>query len=494
MNIAFVYPPFTKDGNYPLITQNRQFKYAHSLNVKIYPVVMSYAATRSKNLGFNTVFLDGINERLVMSEFYKKLKSFEPSVIITEGKAPLMPSLWKWSFDIKAMFPNTTLIIVGDHPSYFPNETLEKSAFDFVLKGGDYDFVLEELLPLLKSKSELSSYPSGVVYKNGDKIIDTGSTKAYRLENMPLIDRELTKWGNYGEAYLHRPVAYILSGRGCGLRSGGAGVCTFCIWQHALWNKSARLRPAKEVVAEIKYLYETYGIKEVFDDNEGGFAYDEGYCNDFLNEMKIAGVLGKVYISMNARADSLTPSVCKTLKSIGVRLLKIGVESANDQTLKSIAKLETAQKIRDGIKNAKDSKLVVLLTNMVGYPWESEDDIVNSYNNLKSLMFYKTRFGDSLQASIVVAYPGAPLFNMAIKENWLLIDKEDYEKYDMSYDILKSQIDTDYWVKKFWKIQMHPIFLLRSFLSLRSIDDIRLAFRGLQSLLGHVKDYKNDEC
>ncbi len=206
--------------------------------------------------------------------------------------------------------------------------------------------------------------------------------------------------------------------------------------------------------------------------------------------MTKADLIGKVSISMNARADSLTENTCKLLNAIGVRLLKIGVESANDETLKNICKLETAQQIRDGIKRAKDYDMVVLLTNMVGYPWESEADTEISYNNLKRLMLYKTRFGDSLQASIVVAYPGTPLFNMAKKNSWLLFKEDDYEKYDMSYDILLSQIDTEKWVKKFWKIQMHPLFILKSLFSLRSIDDIRLAFRGVKSLFGHIRDYK----
>ena len=486
MSIAFIYPPFTKNGSYPLITQNRQFKYSHSLNVKIYPVVMATAATRLKNIDENTLFLDGINERMDMEEFNSQLKIFKPDIIVTEGKAPIMPILWQWSRDIKNIFPNTTLIIVGDHPSYFPEETLQKSSFDIVIKGGDYDFVIESLV---KSIKENLDYPKSIVYKKDNQIIDTGKAEMQSLDNLPLIDRELTKWQNYGEAYLHRPVAYILSGRGCGHKSG-CGICTFCIWQHALWNRTARLRPAKDVVAEIKDLYDRYKIKEIFDDNEGGFCYDEAYCIEFLEEMKKANLIGKVYISMNARADSLTESTCKILKSIGVRLLKIGVESANDDTLKNIHKLENAEQIRAGIKTAKKYGMVMLLTNMVGYPWESEEDTQVSYDNLKKLMLYKTKFGDSLQASIVVAYPGSPLFNEACKKGWLLIDEHDYEKYDMSYDILCSTIDTEKWVKKFWKIQTHPLFLLKSLLSLRSIDDIRLALRGVKSLLGHVKDYK----
>jgi len=105
-------------------------------------------------------------------------------------------------------------------------------------------------------------------------------------------------------------------------------------------------------------------------------------------------------------------------------------------------------------------------------------------------MLYKTHFGDSLQASIIVPYPGTPLFNEAKKNNWLLVGDTDYEKYDMAHQILKTDIDTELWCKKIWKIHLHPLFLIKSLFSIRRLSDFKLAFGGLISLFGHLRDYK----
>jgi hypothetical protein len=61
----------------------------------------------------------------------------------------------------------------------------------------------------------------------------------------------------------------------------------------------------------------------------------------------------------------------------------------------------------------------------------------------------------------------------------------------MAHQILTTKIDSEYWCKKMWRIHLHPLYLLKSFFSLRQIGDIKLALRGLVSLLGHLGDYKN---
>ncbi|MBI4976173.1 MAG: B12-binding domain-containing radical SAM protein [Spirochaetes bacterium] len=484
MKVALIYPPFRKGKEFPLLSQNRQFKFSKSLEVRIYPVVMATFATMLKQAGHEVLFLDGINARMSMEKFEQKLFTFKPDVVVLETKTPIMQTIWAYTDRLKRE-TKASVVLVGDHVSFFPGESIEKSKADFVITGGDYDFVGTELVDCIAKKRKTAQYPKGVWWKKGN----SGKTKFHDLAGLPRIDRDLTNWKLYGEAYLYRPVAYILSGRGCGRSDDAPGVCSFCVWQHALWNCTHRLRPAAEVVDEIKHLVEDYGVKEVFDDNESGFLYSESYTEQFYNEMVRANLIGKVKISMNARAEALTDKVCMLMKKMGGRLLKIGVESGNGATLERIQKKETTAEIEAGIRKAKDYNLRVLLTNMVGYPWETEEEVKISYERLKRLMFYKIRFGDSLQASIVVPYPGTPLYREAVKNKWFLISPKDYEKFDMSVDVLKSPIDTTMWCRKFWSIQTHPLYLLRSFLSIRSFADIKVAVRGLFSLIGHLRDY-----
>ena len=130
-----------------------------------------------------------------------------------------------------------------------------------------------------------------------------------------------------------------------------------------------------------------------------------------------------------------------------------------------------------------------MLTVMVGYPWETEEEAAKTYQVARDLLLYKTRAGDCLQASVLVPYPGTPLWQQAIREGWFLVDPYDYESFDMSSPVLRSKIDAEKWCHRIWSLQKDPRFVMRSGLTVRSLDDAALLLRGARSLVGHIKDY-----
>jgi len=487
MRVAIVYPPLSYRGRYPLLSQNRIFTFTSSEGIKIYPLLLASAATLLSKDGHKVFYKDGINERLSEVDFMKQLSDFNPEVIVLETKAPVIKKHWEFLNKIKQE-RDVKVVLLGDHVSFFPTESLENSLVDYVLTGGDYDVSLSKLVDHLANGSSL---PEGVYYRENGVIKNTGKWKPISdLDSLPLIDRDLTRWHIYGEAYLYRPCAYILSGRGCG-GVKRPGVCKFCIWQYALWDCKARLRSPEKVVEEIKMLVERYKVREVFDDNEAGGIWNKDWLKEFYHQMNKANLLGKVAISSNARADCLDAETCHLLKKSGFRLLKIGLESGNDETLKRLVKDETVEEIVAGVKRAKDYGLVVMVTVMVGYPWETEEDVERSYEVAKSLILYKPRMGDSLEANVVIPYPGTPLHRDCLKNGWFTIETSDYEKYGLSRPVLQSPIDAASWCKKLWKLHHHPKFILGSLLTCRSIDDLKLAFRGIKSLFGHERDYSD---
>lgn len=490
MRIAIVYPPFSKDGKTAFLSQNRWFKYSSARGVALYPVVLATAATMLKNDGHAVLWLDGINEGLSFEEFDRKMAAFEPDLVVAETKAPVVKRHWDFFAHCKERLPKSSLVVVGDHVTLFPEESLVRSPVDFVLTGGDYDFLLRNLTRCLPDR--MADLEPGIWYHENREVVCTGAFKLeHDLDGTPLIDRELTKWWLYKEADFYAPSARVMFGRGCGGIGGRPGFCTFCIWVHSFWKTGWRLRNPKHCVREVKDLVDNYGVREVFDDTDGGACFDKKWLEGFRREMEAQGLRGKVCISSNVRADVLQdPEVCKLMVEAGYRMVKPAVEAGTDETLRRIGKDATIDQIVRGIKTAKDHGLVIHLSAMVGYPWETEEDVQRTYELLKELLLYKTRAGDSLQASIVMPYPGTPLWRMAIKNEWLTIQEDEYEKLAMDGPAMETNgVDPCFWIKRMWALHHNPLFLIRSLLSVRRLEDIQLLARGLRSQIGHLGDY-----
>ncbi|MDY6833653.1 MAG: radical SAM protein [Chloroflexota bacterium] len=484
MKAAVIYPPLLEGEKYPLLGQNRQFRYSSTDTVRIFPLVPASAATMVSKC-YEILYLDGINRRLSMEDFMRSLCDYKPDIVMIETKVPVIRKHWNFINQLKKEI-DVKVALVGDHVSFMPEESMLNSNVDYVLTGGDYDVLFLNVCQHIDSGVDLMN---GIWYRNGQSIGNTGTFQLVDdLDSIPFIDRDLTDWETYGEAYLYRPVMYILSGRGCG-RPFGPGVCTFCVWQHALWRRTARLRSPASVASEIQQVVERYGVVELFDDNESGAIWSKPWLEQFYLQMKARDLIGKVLISSNASADALDNATCELLEKIGYRLLKIGLESGNDETLKRLAKRETVDQISRGVKTAKDHGLRIHLTNMAGYPWETEEDEERSREIAKELVMYKTRFGDSLQASVMIPYPGTPMHRQGIKGNWLTVGQNDYEKYDMSQPVMKCSYDAMQRCDDLWAIHRDPRFLLRSALTLRSRKDLSLAWRGVKSLRGHTRDF-----
>jgi len=485
MKVMICYPPVYKSGRIPLLGQNRQFRYSSSGEVRIYPIVPSTAATLLEQKGFQVEYLDGINQRLSWEQFAQAVSAFQPDLVAMETKTPIVRTHWRITDQLKKEFPDTRFALMGDHLSFSSEESLKNSQVDFVLTGGDYDVSLLRVANHLENRE--NPLPKGVWYRDGQDIKNTGHFELVSsLDSLPFIDRELTKWWLYGEAYLHHPCTYIMWGRGC-----FPGKCTFCVWASNFWVCKPRLRSFGNVLDEIETLVDTLHVKEVFDDTDTG-TWNKRWLSSLCDGLIRRGLNDRVHISCNARADNLTRETCKLIKKAGFRLLKVGLESGSDATLRRLAKEETIAQIRQGVKNAKDEGLNVLLTIMVGYPWETEEDAKTTLKVAQELMLYKTHVGDSLQASVVVPYPGTPLYYESLKNDWFQINPHDYEAFDMSSPPLKSPMGSQTimeYCDSLWRIHQHPMFVLKTLLSAFSFDDLRLLWQGLKSVRGHTKDF-----
>lgn len=479
MKVSISYPPLESEKGTPLLSQNRQFQW-FSHPCYIYPMVPAYAATLLKLAGHEVSWDDGIANEISLEDYYSRMEKLQPELIAIETKTPVVKTHWKIIDRLKERVPDAKIALMGDHVTALPEESLRNSGADCILTGGDYDFLLLNLANNLENGEELEP---GIWYSKNGAIKNTGLFSLnHDLESLPLIDRELTRWELYSEKngnYSRTPGTYTMVGRDCWW-----GKCSFCSWTTTYPN--FRTRSPESLLDEIGILIENYGIKEIFDDT-GTFPAGK-WLERFCKGMVERGYSEEIHFSCNMRFGALSQKQYGLMAEAGFRMLLFGLESANQATLDRLDKNIKVEDISEGCKMAKKAGLEPHLTAMVGYPWESREEAEKTLNLAKDL--FRKGYADSLQATIVIPYPGTPLFEECRENGWL--KTTDWNHYDMRRGAMKSPM-TDEELKEMtqglYKLFFTPHYALRKIASVRSLEDLKFIKKGIGAVFGHLRDF-----
>lgn len=474
------YPPFDSDKGVPLLSQNRQFQWFNEPTY-IYPVIPATAATMLSKNGYRVIFKDAIAENMRLTNWLEYLENESPDLIFFETKTPVIAYFWDVVDTLKSRLPLTTVVLAGDHVTAFPEETFDMCKVDYILSGGDYDFLLLNLVNHLDKGDELEG---GIYYRAEGEMKKTGELSlTHDLTSAPFIDRNLTNWKNYAYNngnYKRTPGTYIMSGRDCWHHR-----CTFCSWT-TLFN-NFRTRKPENVVDEIEILVKEYGIKEIMDDT-GCFPVGK-WLHEFCVGMLERKLNKRVLLDCNMRFGALDYSEYRLMKKAGFRFVLFGLESANQKTLDRIDKGLNAEEIEESCRLARKAGLYPHITVMFGYPWEDEKDVKKTIALAKRLMI--KGYAYTMQATIVIPYPGTPLFKECDKNGTLRT--KNWAHYDMRKPIMKGKLSDDdikRLVQELYSVSFNPLFLAHKILSIRDIWDLAYYGRAFKKVVfGHLKDF-----
>lgn len=508
LRVVITYPPIEQGKGTPLLSQNRQFQFFNAPTY-IYPMVPAYAASLAKQNGFEVFWMDGIAERKTYKEWKEELALINPDVVMIETKAPVIKHHWKIVDEVKEFLPTCKIVLVGDHVTWNPLESLRACKVDYILTGGDYDFLLSDLL---KAISGHDSLPGGIWGRVSDKTVspdpewvryessrETGQNEfwlsgplklEHNLDQLPFVDRDLTKWELYAYEngnYKYTPATYMYSGRDCWWNR-----CTFCVWDHTINPRGSYRRFSPErLFAEVKYVVDKYRVKEIFDD--AGTLFIGPALKKFCELMIDSGYSKKVVYGCNMRLNALTQEYYDLMAKANFRFVLYGMESANQFTLDKLDKGLKVEEIEKGVRMAKKAGLEPHITVMLGYPWETEQMALNTINTAKSL--FSKGYVDTMQATIVIPYPGTPLYKECTEQDWLQCDPLDYEKFDMRGPVMKVPFSNERLLELtqlLYSSFFTPKYIVRKILSIRRWDDVKFLFISGKKLLGHLLDFDKE--
>ena len=539
IKIVVGYPPIKSKKGTPLLSQNRQFQYFNSPTY-IYPMVPAYAASNLKDKGYTVFWMDGISERQTYAEWLDKFADTEAEYLLLESKSPVIKKHWEQVDLLKKRFPDLKVILCGDHVTAFPLETFENCSVDYVIKGGDYDFVVVNLLNHIYNDEPLEP---GVLWRKGNKDIKALPTEMHeitvkntkRLKNLenkqnfekaeksqdllaefnlenpadqktkrtttifategislrhnindlPFVDRDLTKWELYAYEngnYKYLPATYMYSGRDCWYNR-----CTFCVWDHTI-NPigSYRSFSPERLFAEVKHVVDEYGVREIFDD--AGTMFVGPKLKRFCELLIESGYNKKVRYGCNMRFNALNQKYYDLMAEAGFRFILYGMESGNQKTLDKLDKGTNEADTINGARMASKAGLEPHATIMLGYPWETYEDAKRTIEIAKYC--FKKGYFNTMQATIIMPYPGTPLWKECLEKDWLLTS--DYNDFDMRGPVMKIPFEEEKLMEltqDLYSAFFSPQYIMRKVVTIRNLDDIKFFYMAGKKLFGHLLDF-----
>lgn len=499
ITVVVGYPPIPSKKGVALLSQNRQFQYFNA-KTYIYPMVPAYTASNVQHHGYSVYWMDGIAEEKSYDQWIDELSATGADYLLVETKSPIAKKHWKIAYDLKEKLPFLKLIWVGDHISFFPEEMMDNSPVDYLITGGDYDFMIVNLLNHIFYGEKLEG---GVWWRKGDRDISAKPTITYalssgktayasgpaslrhNLDDLPFVDRDLTKWNLYAYAngnYKYTPGTYMYSGRDCWWNR-----CTFCVWDHTI-NPigSYRSFSPERLFAETKHVIDTYGVKEIFDD--AGTLFIGPKLKRFCELLIKSGYNKKVRYGCNMRFNALNQEYYDLMGKAGFRFILYGMESGNQKTLDKLDKGTKEVDAINGPRMARKAGLDPHITIMLGYPWESYKDAQRTIAIAK--FAFKKGYYETMQATLVIPYPGTPLYKECKEKGWLLTDN--YEDFDMRRPVMKipfSHTKILELEQDLYSCFMTPQYITRKLLGIRSFHDFKYLFYMGWKLIGHLLDF-----
>jgi radical SAM superfamily enzyme YgiQ (UPF0313 family) len=265
--------------------------------------------------------------------------------------------------EIASVPSEISTILGGRHVSGDPEAWLRKHPNVDVVVRGDGEEIIEEIargMPL----DEIG----GISFRRSGEVVHNEARDPGPLRDDVFPDRRLrrTKWSlALWGLPSHLSFDTISSSRGCPFN------CRFCSFSRSPWGskRSWSARSPESVVEEIAAI-EADAIAFT-DDN---FAHDmdrvEEIC-DLLIERRIR----KKY-AINARLEiARRPDVLKKMREAGFFMLLMGIESAQDKTLRSMRKGFDTAKIRECFEVLRRSGMLVHGYFIVGAVGETEREM-----------------------------------------------------------------------------------------------------------------------
>lgn len=397
------------------------------------PLWASLLAAYMRQKNVSVKLIDNELENFSDTEIAETVKDISPKLLIisVSGSNPSASTMNMTGVSelvglIKDKAPDVFSVYHGLHPSALPERTLLEGNADFVCQGeGFYTFPV--LLEAIKNKADdFSGIPGLWIMENGKPLQpvqpllfkDLGQLPMPAWDLLPMPKYRAHNWHCFDDIKHRQPYGVLYTSLGCPFS------CEFCCINAIFGKSTFRSRPVSEVINEIDYMVNNYGIRNIK-------IIDEMFALNEKRVLEICDAISARKYNLNmwayARVNTVTEKMLESMKASGINWLGYGFESGSKRVLQEVHKGYDIGMV-DKIVEMNNKVGINIGANFIfGLP---EDDM-ESMNQTLDLLFHIMPEWANLY--MAMAYPGSRLYQTALEKKLPL--PEEWSQYSQyAYD------------------------------------------------------------
>jgi radical SAM superfamily enzyme YgiQ (UPF0313 family) len=286
-------------------------------------------------------------------------------------------SLIRWISALKREKPDVKIVIGGPFYTYLSEYIMQKvKEIDFlVLKEAEIPFL--KLCEKLEGNTNIFEGVPNLIYRKDGRIVENNIIKPPKnLDEYPspYLTGILDEYFESGKKYFG-----IQTSRGCPFS------CLYCAWNcQSSYRGFEKVRyfSSSRIIEELKYIEKRVraGAKiEVYD-----ATFNE--IQDRLFEISEKIIDNKIDLNFGVRirADLLNHDQITYLKSMGVWIIRIGIENVGESIKKS-NRVQAHGKIEDNLIKIKDLGIKISANIMLGLPGQNKREILDTINFIDNI-------------------------------------------------------------------------------------------------------------
>lgn len=309
--------------------------------------------------------------------------------------------------------PNTKIFVGGPEVSYHPQQFLkENPQVNGVIKG-DGEEIVPQLLRQIVAGGHLSQV-AGLVFRQGDSLIETEVASLFPMENLPFPYPEI--------ATMEHQIFYFESSRGCPFR------CSYCLSSLA---GGVRFMPLEQVFAQLS-IFLKHNVRQVkfvdrtFNCNKAHAMAIWEFLRDHDN--------GITNFHFEISAHLLDGEMLALLKTIRKEQfqLEVGVQSTNPDTIQQISRATDTEALLAICKEIDSYQTIHQHLDLIaGLPYEDIGSFERSFNTVFAIRpqqlqlgFLKILKGSQMEREVEqheIKYCQEPPFQV-LSTKWLSYD------------------------------------------------------------------------